>query len=501
MNLGANLRTLRYMRPEQVVQRLWTRARRPWFASPFYDRLCLPAGDLPAPQRSPPSLSPGDADNGKRLIAGRIRLLERERPLAAPADWAAVDEAPLWRFTLHYFEWLADVAATGDTRGIDTARLLIADWIVRHPRPRGVAWHPYPLSLRLFSWLHHAPALLGGAPASFQRAFVSALHRQARHLSRVVEWDVGGNHAIKNLKTLIAASICLPGHEAAGRRAVQDLERMVARQVLPDGMHEERSPAYHLQVLVDLIDIADLLGSGVPDWLRDAIQRMAEALAALRLGDGGLALFNDGTVGEARLLAAVDARLGPLVPPADLPEGGYHRLAAAGTIVLFDAGMCCPDDLPAHAHADMLAFEMSTGTQRLIVNSGTYAYQDAAWRNRLRGTASHSTLTVADEDSAEVHGVFRLGSRPRDVGARRETGGLSVEGWHDGYRHRGWRHRRRLMLQAGGGRLDGEDVLEPTGTGRSGPVAVRFHLHPDVAAANHSDGSVRLTMRRSESVV
>ena len=492
MSLGADLRTLRYVRPQQVVQRLWARARQPWFASPAYARFCLPAGELPAPVRTPPSLAPGDAENGRRILAGHIRLLERDRPLAAPADWTAAAESPLWRFTLHYFEWLADLAATGDGRRVDAARLLIADWLARHPRPGGMAWHPYPLSLRLFAWLHHAPALLDGAPASFRRAFVAALHRQARHLSRCLEWDVGGNHLIKNLKALIAAGECLPGQAAAGRRALQELEPAVARQVLPDGTHEERSPAYHLQVLVDLMDVADLLGEHTPAWLADAIRRMGPALAALRLGDGGLALFNDGTVGEVRLLAAVDSRCGPLAAPADLPDAGYHRLAAGGTTVLFDAGPCCPDDLPAHAHADMLAFEMSAGTQRLIVNAGTFAYQDAAWRNRLRGTASHSTLTFDNEDSAEVHGVFRLGRRPRDVGGRRAADGQAVEGWHDGYRHRGWRHRRRLVLRPDGGRLDGEDRLEPLNTAIPGPAAIRFHLHPEVKAVAEGDG-VRLT--------
>ncbi len=493
MSLGANLRTLRYLRAEQVVQRLWARVRRPWFASPLYDRVCLPAGDLPVPVRPVPSLTPGDADNGRRILAGRIRLLEQERPLAAPADWSAPDQSPLWRYTLHYFEWLADLAATGDARWVDAARLSIADWIAHHPRPAGIAWHPYPLSLRLFAWLHHAPKLLDNAPSAFHRAFVAALHRQARHLSRSIEWDVGGNHLIKNLKALVTAGRCLPGHAAVGHRALQDLEQAVARQVLPDGMHEERSPTYHVQVMVDLIDLADLLGDQTPTWLSDAIRRMGPALATLRLGDGGLALFNDGTVGEAQLLAAIDARSGRPAAAADLPEAGYRRLTAGATVVLLDAGPCCPDDLPAHAHADMLAFEMSSGTQRLIVNCGTFAYQDPAWRNRLRGTASHSTLTFAGEDSAEVHGVFRLGRRPRAAAAYRAADGLTLEGWHDGYRHRGWRHRRRLTLDSAGRRLQGEDRLEPIGTGTPGSAAIRFHLHPGVAPTQDGGDAVRLT--------
>ena len=144
-------------------------------------------------------------------------------------------------------------------------------------------------------------------------------------------------------------------------------------------------------------------------------------------------------------------------------------------MVLLDAGRCCPDDLPAHAHADTLAVEVSDGPCRLVVNSGTYAYQDANWRNRLRGTAAHSTLTVDDLDSAEVFGVFRLGRRPRRVSAERE--GWEVSASHDGYRHLGVVHRRTISLGPDG--LAGEDVVEGAAGRR---LTARFHLHPDLSA-------------------
>jgi len=260
--------------------------------------------------------------------------------------------------------------------------------------------------LRVYAWLAHGPFLLDGACDGFGERFGASLHRQVGHLTRVVERDVGGNHLIKNLKALIAA-----GHE----EALEELEREVSRQILPDGGHYERSPSYHLQVLCDLMDIRELLAC--PPWLDGAIGRMGAALAVLRHGDGKLALFNDGDEGNPALLAAVD-RLA-VAPASVLDDCGYYRLESGDSVVIMDAGRCCPDDLPAHAHADTLAFEMSVGGNRLVVNCGTYAYQDAAWRNRLRGTAAHSTVTIDGLDSAEVYGAFRLGRRPRKVTAVR----------------------------------------------------------------------------------
>ena len=449
MTALATLRMLRHVPARQVLHRLWYRARAPWFRSAAYDRWVLATGGAGRPPRFPPALWPGDAANGRRILAGTIRLVGLERRL----EWSANAAPLLWRFALHGFDWLADLAALGEAA---PARRLVDAWIDARARPEAVAWHPFPLSLRLYAWLRHASFLVDGCDGAFPDRLWRALVRQARHLARVVEWDVGGNHLLKNLKALAAAALCLPEAEVGLATVLARLEHQLGLQVLADGGHYERSPDYHVQVLCDLMDLEALLGREAPEWLGAAIGRMARALAFFRHGDGGLALFNDGTVGEAALLAAIEAQLG---------------------------------GLPAHAHADTLSFELSRAGQRIVVNCGTYAYQDAAWRNRLRGTASHSTVSVDGRDSAEVFATFRLGRRPRRVTAERR--GLAVTARHDGYRHLGVEHARALSLEDGGRRLVGEDRLEGEVLGRT--MTARFHLHPDVRA-EAGGGRVRLEL-------
>jgi uncharacterized heparinase superfamily protein len=341
-----------------------------------------------------------------------------------------------------------------------------------------VAWHPYPLSLRLASWLAHAEYLCQGADVAFTDAFHRALHRQARHLERVWERDVGGNHLIKNLKAAITCARCLPGHEETQAGALSALEHEIGRQVLADGCHYERSPSYHYQVLGDLEDLAALFGEP-PAFLAEAIARMRPAAAFFVMAPGMLAQFNDGTTD------------GPPVPPegpvlSALPDAGYWRLRAGTACLMVDCGPCCPDDLPAHAHADTLSFEMFDGGDPLVVNCGTYAYQDAVWRNRFRGTAFHSTLSVDDGDSAEVYGGFRLGRRPGRFDVTCAEGRFSGE--FDGWGRLGLSHRRTLRLEEG--RLEGLDEVIALHPGSSHALTARFHLHPSVTAQPDGDGIV-----------
>ncbi|MBF0267946.1 MAG: heparinase II/III family protein [Alphaproteobacteria bacterium] len=473
MSIGQTLRWAVHLRPSQIFWRLLRRTQRRF--------LKMPSGHAEMPVCFPADPWPGNAENGKRIADdGVIRLLNLEHALAAPIDWTPQDKDALWRFTLNYFEWLADLKAADRPQ---TARDMILDWIAGNRDPRKETWHPYPLSLRLFAWLRFAPWILEGSDQKFERSFLSSLDAHADLLARMIEYDVGGNHLIKNLKGLIAAAACLPSHAHLRDRWMTALKEQIDEQILPDGFHYERSPSYHLQVLIDLIDISDLLDAP-PAWLSDAILRMLPALSTMRHPDGGLALFNDGDVGDPKLLGALDSRFGKPAPHPMLPDAGYARLEVGDMVVIFDAGLCCPDHLTAHAHADTLSFEMSVGKERVIVNGGTYAYQDPL-RNHFRGTAAHSTIMVNNEDCAEVFGTFRLGRRPKK--AELFWDGDWLVGRHDGYRHLGVTVERRLRLTEEG--LEGRDRLLGNNLLHFGSAFISMH---NTNFENHSMYSLAL---------
>lgn len=68
----------------------------------------------------------------------------------------------------------------------------------------------------------------------------------------------------------------------------------------------------------------------------------------------------------------------------------------------------CPPDLPAHAQADCLSFELAVDGERVVVDPGTTTYEgpQRAWE---RSTMAHNTVTVDGQDQTEVWGTFRAG--------------------------------------------------------------------------------------------
>jgi len=224
----------------------------------------------------------------------------------------------------------------------------------------------------------------------------------------------------------------------------------------------------------------------VPESLQHAIDRMTPTLRFFRHADGGLALFNGGREEDTALvdtvLAQADARGRPL---KSAPHTGFERLIAGRTLALLDTGAPPPPGLDRTAHAGTLSMEVSVGKERLIVNCGSHPSQRGRWRAALAGSAAHSTVVIADTNSAEVLESGGLGRRPSHVGCERQEsdGAVLVVATHNGYsKGFGFLHRRRVYLADNGEDLRGEDILEPVigSTPTDQPFAIRFHLHPRV---------------------
>ena len=485
---GADLamlgRTIIHLRPSQLAYRARLRAQQHALRRfPEIGRYVLASPDPSAAVGWPDRFQPVDARTPGRwpclpeLLAGKIRLLGLARELG----WEHPDAPRLWRFHLHYWDWAWGLAADPDRLAAQSLfAVLWRSWQASAEFGRGDAWHPYPAALRAWSWcgLHRALA----AGSDLEPDLTAGLAAHAGFLRRHLEYDVGGNHLIKGLKALTGLAVFF-ADERLLRLAIRRLTGQLARQVLTDGGHYERAPAYHCQVLADLIDVADLLraaGQARPGELTTAIHRMRGWLGAVLTPDGQVPMLNDGYPVDRELLAVL--RPAP-APVAETPDGRLLVLTATGLVravagdwhLLADVGPPCPPSLPAHAHADTLGCLIHVDKVPLLTDTGTSTYERGPVRRYERSTAAHSTVQVDGADSTEVWGVFRAGRRARVSGlaAHADSSLIMCEAVHDGFRRLPGRpiHRRRWSLTSDGLRVD--DLI--AGRGRH-EIVIRWQL-------------------------
>ncbi len=447
--------------------------------------------DAPAvPVRDP---WPGEPARGAALLRGEL-VLNGVSAALRPGTGFAPSGGLGMRCHAYGFSWLRDMRALGTDAARVRARALVQDWMeARHPDP--LAGRPEVIGTRIAAWLGHYDFFAASADDAFRQRLMARLVSDARTLGAVLPPEELDLRGLTALKGLVAAGLALPEHVGSIARVLRVLPSEIARQILADGSHDERSPAMLLGALQELIEIRSLLQTAnapAPPALPQAIERMSPVLRSLRHGDGGLALFNGTTEGEVALIDLVLSQAGRGVRGTPvLSAGGFERLQAGRTVLVVDCGPPPAAKLDRFAHAGTLALELSVGRDRMITNLGAAPLAGPEWRDATRATAAHSTLVVADTSSSELH-EDGLGRRPTHVERQRQeaNGAHWLEASHDGYRRPfGAVHRRRLYLAESGEDIRGEDSVEAA---TPQPYALRFHLHPTVDASLQQDGEAVL---------
>ena len=476
-------RTVVHLQPSQVAHRARLRGQLAVLRQfPEAGRRILSGPDpsaavgWPDALRTVDALTPGRWPGLAELRAGKIRLLGLLRELGDAPGCGHADAPRLWRFHLHYWDWAWGLAADPDRLA---ARALFArlwrSWQASAEFGRGDAWHPFPVALRAWSWCGLHRDLV--AHSEIEPDFVAGLSAHAGFLRRYLEYDLGGNHLIKDLKALVGLAVFF-ADERLLQRALRRLTRQLTKQVLADGGHYERSPAYHCQVLADLIDVADLLraaGRAPAGEITLAVDRMRRWLGAVVAPDDQVPLLNDGYPVDHELLTALRPGPAPASPLLVLQPSGLVRAVIGGWHLLADVGPPCPPSLSAHAHADTFGCLVHVDGVPLLIDTGTSTYEPGPVRRYERSTAAHSTVQLDGANSTEVWGVFRAGRRARVSGlsARVEGVGVSFDAAHDGFRRLPGRprHRRRWSLTEDSLRVD--DLI--SGRGRH-EIVIRWQL-------------------------
>ncbi len=426
---------------------------------------------------------------------------------------------------LHGFSWLDDLAAVGNRKARHVAQTWLFEWIDTHGRGAGPGWTPELAARRLMRWIHHGMFLLKGLEEARRDRFFRNLARQAVFLARRWQASPEGLPRFEALTGLILAGLTLQGQTGlvvpSMRRLGEECDRLIDAQ----GGIASRNPEELMEIFTLLNRAAAALseaGQMPPRPHLLAIERIAPTLRGLRHADGGLARFHGGDAGAEGRLDRALAASGVRKIPSHGTAMGYGRLAAGRCTVIMDVA---PPPGPNHAHEvhdSILAFELTSGRQPVIVNCGPGAAFGAEWRRAACMTPSHSTLAIHGLFSSRLALPGRGGEddlpvdSPREVELRQFSGldGYGIMARHDAYRRAlGLVHSRQLDLSLDGRRLFGEDVLAARSEmdrvrfealvdrmGREGVrFDIRFHLHPDVVAVMARDHeSVSLTLKNGE---
>jgi uncharacterized heparinase superfamily protein len=474
-------------------------------------RLGVPGPTLVAPfrKRAAPRLLatvenplPGDRVSGMALRAGHFLIHGIKVPIGQ-MDFSSVARlTPPFERAVHGFSWLADLDACASRQQCAaTAERILGAWLEANPHPaKGPAWKVGHAGHRVLGWLVHAPLLLSGSDKRLRRRTLAALAETARWLDRNVGKAEDRLAELAGWCAIVAAGLLLPDGKPRRLFGEAGLVRALGEVVGTDGGVLSRSPLDQMEAIALLARLGACYRAtrrDPPEAIETMERMLVPPLLTLLHADGGLGNWQGaGAVSPERIAALVKASGVRSRPLRDARQWGYQRISAGRSVLQFDAA---PPPLARHTRfgcASTLAFELSHGAQRLIVNCGGAAFAGGTVPVRieqgLRGTAAHSTLVLSEANSTSVLITGKLGAGVGEVEVDRrlvESGPATatrLEASHDGYAQRfGLVHRRILILRDDGTELRGEDLLVPAGRrAKRGkiPYAIRFHLGPGIEA-------------------
>jgi len=454
------------------------------------------------------------------------------------------DHKVIWELNRHQ-HWLQLGRASwlsGDRRFRVAFVRELETWMTANPPLVGINWaSALEIAFRTLSWTWAAEMFAEGANRDTTPWLVDlllGLDRQLRHLERNLSRYFSPNtHLLGEALALYVCGQVWPELRRSPRWIALGRGILIAQtgaQVLPDGVHAERSTHYHryaLDFYLLSLSVAGLCGDRtLVDAVEPVARRMTAALRAFVDERGHMPRIGDDDGGElapvtgrapydaTTTLAWADALLEGDGPGADAPEAalwltaatrprpgagpspaaparsvvlassGYHISRLGRSVLVFDAGAHGFMN-GGHAHADALSVTITADGVPLAIDPGTGTYtMDRAERDRFRATATHNALTLDGRSQSEPAGPFKW----RTQAAARSTRSVLnpefdyFEGDTDAYAPAV--HQRRVLALGAHRWVVAERVL---GRGRHDAV-VHWHLAPEWTAAPHEGRTVRL---------
>ena len=438
---------------------------------------------------------------------GKYTFLNRSIEFGDHIDWnhEKLDEYPLlWRLKLQAFEFLEWVflgfeSPASIEENISSFEDQLLSWAEENPIGEEQylrrSWIPHSVSLRILNWSRYAAWYDQVDSEDVPEALYREIYKNAVFLSNHVEHEIGGNHLIENAIALIMAGTLVSDHSTGWtEQGLEILNQAGETQFLEDGGHFERSPMYHIMVLMRYLTTRDLLASTHGKVSRVVGQTAEDGvryLRAIQAPDGRIPLLNDAVYGEAKSAStclAYAQQVGFAVPESKpvsaLEESGYYWLGDGETKLLVDCGPVGPPHLPAHSHNDQLSINLWVDGEPILVDTGTFEYAPTKQRQYCRSVEAHNTVQVDGWEPIDIGGQYLMGRRTSPEVIHFQGGD---EGVFEGVVRKqslignGYRHRRRIEMSAEQLRVQ-DEVSE-------GPFTTRLHFHPEVMVTAKDNGT------------
>ncbi len=366
------------------------------------------------------------------------------------------DKTALWKMTFSYLNHLLNPEFLNSEFKED---LLLN--VARHynsmscwsfPDSQTIEWHCYSASHRLINLICLRCMFDGQLTVDCKQKVDESIGFHTAFVNKYVEYDLHYNHLSKNMMALCISELFWT--EKISSNTVKKYIDVLEYQTLPDGMHAELCPMYHLLMIADCALILSLGKNVLQEEhivkLTTIANSMVAATEVVCYDNGEPSLFGDSWLGEAPSLfllrdqlstnnvgrteaAGIDGRGHTSKNFQLLESAGFAKLESSGIQVIFDVGAIGPLDAPGHGHDDVLSIEIYLSNNKWVSDYGVEAYTPGLPRDLTRSAVTHNGPRYEGALGMDAWHSYRVGrrsSKPKVKSGVLDIGWSYVSGVH-----------------------------------------------------------------------
>ena len=393
-------------------------------------------------------------------------------------------------------------------------------WIDDNPLMYSVNWTcSMDVAFRAVNWMFALNMIFNyqGFDDELSTKVIKSLWQHGFFIRNNLERQIpySNNHYASDIVGLLYIG-ALFKHTSKGRIwfkfALKEYYKEILTQVLPSGVHYERSVSYH-RLMTELfsypIYMLKRLGEEVPQKVMERVGKMYDYVATYTKPNGLAPLTADNDDGRFAPFQKRDFRKHDYL---NEPYNVENSFVACGMAPLFcssfQGGQYLPDagvaiikkdnnyvfvnhggysmhpketdvSIGTHTHNDLLSFELNLKGEDILVDSGTYLYTSSKEdRDAFRSTSKHNTVVVDGEEQNDMTAPFVL-KRNNHKSALMQISENVYEGEYSTIKGH-MRHNRRFEFDEGN--LIIIDTITKDGSRHFANLYFHFasHLSPEV---------------------
>jgi len=396
---------------------------------------------------------------------------------------------------LHSFFWLFSLDLKSSK--IITQNIIL-NWINTNYKYKLESWNIDILSKRVIAWISSSKLTFEDGDETYKKKFNDIIKKQINHLINEIDKSEWVDDKMIGCSAIILAGLSYQDKSRYLSFGLNLLKKINKFSFDAYGFPKSRSIKqlyFYLKYFILIREWLKESQTDIPEYINESIYYLGQAYSLIWQKLKQNISFNGNQESNNIEFDKYLERLGYKFKNENNESGGYAILKNKKISIAMDVGQSPEKKFSKNYQSGALSFEILSGEEKIICNSGYFENHKHQLNNVSKSTATHSTLIIDNSSSCRLkkqkdrESTVEQGLKIIKKSIIFQKNYWSINCAHDGYiKKYGVIHDRQIEFYPENNKFIGNDKLIKKKNFKSSIFQIRFHLKPNIKVMKTQDG-------------